>query len=200
MLVVDSCDNPTEQGALVMSEISERYRKVASQFMQRAKAVPDGAWDKPSPCEGWLARDIVRHIVEWMPAFFLSYAAIEFPKTPSVDADPVGAWEVVSDAIQAALDDPDVAAREFDMPMGRLTLEQAVAMICIGDVLVHTWDLARATGLDEALDAGEVHRLVEAMEQMDEPMRQSGHYGARIEVPGDVDEQTRLIAFTGRRP
>ena len=98
------------------------------------------------------------------------------------------------------LDDPEIAAREVDMPMGRLTIEEAIAMICIGDVLVHTWDLARATGLDEALDADEVHRLVDSMEPMDEPMRQSGHYGPRVEVPGDADEQTRLIAFTGRRP
>jgi hypothetical protein len=48
--------------------------------------------------------------------------------------------------------------------MGRYTGEDAVATFCIGDVLVHTWDLARATGLYEALDPDEVHRLVEAME------------------------------------
>jgi uncharacterized protein (TIGR03086 family) len=65
---------------------------------------------------------------------------------------------------------------------------------------VHTWDLARATGLDETLDADEVHRLVEAMEPMDEAMRSSGHYGPRVDVPADADEQTRLLAFTGRRP
>jgi uncharacterized protein (TIGR03086 family) len=185
---------------MVMSEISERYRRVASQFTQRVKSVPDGGWDNPAPCEGWVARDVVRHIVDWMPGFFQSYTGLEFPKAPSVDADPVAAWEVVDDAIQALLDDPEVAEREFDMPIGRLTVEQAIAMICIGDVLVHTWDLARATGLDEALDADEVHRLVDSMEPMDEPMRQSGHYGPRVEVPGDADEQTRLIAFTGRRP
>jgi hypothetical protein len=34
----------------------------------------------------------------------------------------------------------------------------------------------------------------------DEQMRQSGHYGPRVEIADDADEQTRLIAFTGRRP
>ena len=53
-----------------MSEISERYRKVAAAFTQRAEAVPDDAWDNPAPCEGWVARDIVGHLVEWLPAFF----------------------------------------------------------------------------------------------------------------------------------
>jgi uncharacterized protein (TIGR03086 family) len=183
-----------------MSEIAERYRKVAGQFTQRAKSVPDTAWDNPAPCEGWVARDVVRHIVEWMPAFFLSNADIEFPQAPSVDEDPVGAWTVVNDALQGALDDPETAAHEFDMRVGRYTVENAIATFCLGDILVHTWDLARATGLDESLDADEVHLMVEAMEPIDDLLRQSGQYGPRVDVPGGADEQTKLIAFTGRRP
>jgi hypothetical protein len=35
---------------------------------------------------------------------------------------------------------------------------------------------------------------------LDATIHQSGHYGPRVEVPDDADEQTRLIAFTGRRP
>jgi len=186
--------------ARVTSEISERYTRVAGQFTRRVRAVPEGAWDNPAPCDGWVARDVVRHLVEWIPAFFRSNAGLELPTGPPVDEDPVGAWVVVDDGIQARLDDPEVAGRGFDMRMGRYTFEQAVDTFCTGDLLVHTWDLARATGLDEALDADEVHRMFEAMEPVDEIMRRSGHYGPRVEVPGDADEQTKLIAFTGRRP
>lgn len=75
----------------------------------------------------------------------------------------------------------------------------AWAVLCGGDVLVHTWDLAPATGLDESLDAEEVHRMVDGMEPHDEALRASGHYGPRVEVPDDADEQTRLLAFMGRR-
>jgi uncharacterized protein (TIGR03086 family) len=183
-----------------MSEISERYKKTAGRFTQRANEVPDDAWDNPAPCEGWVARDVVRHMVEWMPGFFESNAGLELPAPPSVDEDPVGAWQVVSDALQGALDDPEIAAREFEMRMGRYSIEDAIATFCIGDVLVHTWDLARATGLDEALDADEVHRMFEGMEPLDDLLRKSGQYGARVDVPADADEQTRLIAFTGRQP
>ena len=73
-------------------------------------------------------------------------------------------------------------------------------MLATNDILVHTWDLARATGLDETLDPDEVHSLYEGMQPMDEALRQSGHYGPRVPVPDDADEQTKLIAFTGRRP
>jgi Mycothiol maleylpyruvate isomerase N-terminal domain len=59
---------PNEAGEVVVSEISDRYRRVAGQFTQRVEAVPDGAWDNPAPCEGWVARDVVGHLVEWMKA------------------------------------------------------------------------------------------------------------------------------------
>jgi uncharacterized protein (TIGR03086 family) len=183
-----------------MSEITERYRNVAAQFTDRVRSVPDEAWDNPAPCDGWDARDVVRHLVEWIPGFFASHTGVVLPTGPSVDDDPLGAWTVVDDAIQAILDDPEVAGREHDLPMGRMTLEQAVGMVCIGDVLVHTWDLARATGLDETLDAAEVHGMLAGMEPMDEMLRSSGHFGPRVEVPDTADEQTRLIAFTGRHP
>ena len=33
-----------------------------------------------------------------------------------------------------------------------------------------------------------------------EELRASGPYGPKVTVPADADEQTRLIAFTGRQP
>lgn len=185
---------------IAMSEISERYRKVAAAFTERVRAVPQAAWDNPAPCEGWVARDVVRHLVEWMPGLFLGRAGMEVPDGPSADEDPESAWVVASGAIQAALDNPALATREFESQAGRHTVERAVDMLGTPDVLVHTWDLARATGLDETLDPEEVHRLFVGLEPYDELLRTSGHYGPRIAVPDDADEQTKLIAFTGRRP
>ena len=79
-----------------------------------------------------------------------------------------------------------------------MTLEATVGMFGIGDVLVHTWDLARATGLDERLDADEVHRLLVVMEPNDAVMRQGTAFGPKVPCPDDADEQTKLLAFTGR--
>ncbi len=49
-------------------EIADRYRRVAGGFTDRVQAVPDEAWEQPAPCEGWVARDVVGHLVEWVPA------------------------------------------------------------------------------------------------------------------------------------
>jgi uncharacterized protein (TIGR03086 family) len=164
------------------------------------EAVPADAWENPAPCEGWVARDVVRHLVEWLPGFFFTTWDVEAPSIPSVDDDPAAAWAAVDGAIQAGLDNPTIADAERDTPLGPATFVATIDQICTDDVLVHTWDLARATGLDETLDPDEVHRYVSGMEQWDNVMRQSEHYGSRVEVPEDADEQTRLIAFTGRQP
>ena len=183
-----------------MSEHADRYRKLSEGFRRRLTAVPDDAWENPAPCEGWVARDVVRHLVEWLPDFFFDRWGIERPQGPSVEEDPVGAWEAVDGTIAAALEDPDVATRVEQTPMGPMSFEQAVDMIGTSDVFLHTWDLARATGLDETLDADEVARMLESMEPYDVPLRESGHYGPRVPVPDDADDQTKLIAFIGREP
>jgi uncharacterized protein (TIGR03086 family) len=184
----------------LLTDAADRYRLVAGTFTETARRMPADAWDDPAPCEGWMARDVVGHMVEWMPAFLAS-APIEVRAGPSVGDDPLGAWVALSDSLQSALDDPEVAARTFTHERaGTHTIEAAIGMFFLGDILVHTWDLARAGGFEVNLDPDEVHALLGGMEGMEEVLRESGHYGPRVEVPADADEQTRLIAFTGRHP
>jgi uncharacterized protein (TIGR03086 family) len=189
-----------------MTEIATRFERVAAGFTARVEAVPTDAWERPAPCEGWVARDVVQHLVEWLPGpgFLLGSFGVDTGPIPSVETDPAAAWAVVRDAIQHALVDPATATRVEDCgPPGRLSLEAAVDMTCTPDVLIHTWDLARATGLDERLDPDEVHRQLAGVEglppEVDKAMRDSGHFGPRVAVSDDADEQTRLLAFMGRR-
>ena len=106
-----------------------------------------------------------------------------------------------TDAVQALLDDPNSAEREHDLPhIGRMTLGQATDMIYTNDVFMHRWDLARATGQDETLDADKCAAMLTGMLAMDDALRQSGQYGPRVPVPDDADVQTKLLAFIGRTP
>src|SRR4051812_21376221 len=99
-----------------MSEIAERYRRVARRFTARVNEVPADAWANPAPCEGWLTRDVVRHLVEWIPAFLADAGGPALPTGPSVDDDPAGAWRTLDTAIQSLLDDPVASAREISHP------------------------------------------------------------------------------------
>ena len=184
-----------------MAAPADEHRRIAAAFTATVEAVDPGAWARPAPPEGWDARDVVRHLVEWFPAFLDGAAGITLRAGPSVDDDPVGAWRTQTDAVQALLDDPDTADREHDLPhIGRMSLAQATDMIYTSDVFLHRWDLARATGQDETLDPEKCAAMLERMLPMDEALRQSGHYGPRVHVPDDADVQTKLLAFIGRRP
>ncbi|HRI98520.1 MAG TPA: TIGR03086 family protein, partial [Nocardioides sp.] len=151
--------------------------------------------------EGWAARDVVRHLVEWFPSFLAAGASVELPPGPSVDEDPAGAWRHLQDQVQALLDDPATADRVLSNPhIGDVPLPRAVSQFFTADVFMHTWDLARATGQDATLDADRCAAMLAGMEPMEEVIRASGQYGPRVEVPADADAQTRMLGFIGRDP
>lgn len=184
----------------IVGEVADRFRRLSEGFTARVAAVPPDGWANPSPCEGWTARDVVAHMVG-NAGFLLGLIAVEPPAGPSADEDPVAAWAAARDALQRALDDPQVAGREYHSQAmgGRGTFEQAVDRFGNLDALVHTWDLARAAGLDERLDPDEVHRAFEAAQPMDAMLRSPGACGPKLEAPPGADEQTRFLAFLGRR-
>lgn len=180
---------------------ADEHRRIAGVFTDRVRGVRPEAWDSPAPCEGWAARDVVRHLVEWFPDFLKAGAGVELPNGPSVDDDPVAAWTVHSDGVQALLDDPATTTKVLSNPhIGEVPLDQAVDRFYTADVFMHTWDLARATGQDERLDPKKCAQLLEGMLPMDDVLRGSGQFGPRVEVPEDADVQTRMLAFIGRNP
>ena len=75
-----------------MTEQSDRFRRVAEAFTERVDGVPEGGWDAPAPVEGWVASEVVGHLVEWLSGLFFGAWGIEAPPAPPVDDDPAGAW------------------------------------------------------------------------------------------------------------
>ncbi len=180
---------------------ADDHRRIAGTFTARVLGTPAAAWDNPAPPEGWVARDVVRHLVEWFPSFLEDGAGVKLAGGPSVDDDPAAAWRVHSDAVQSLLDDPATAGKTLsDKHIGEVPLDRAVSRFYTTDVFMHTWDLARATGQDETLDSARCAELLAGMEPMDAALRSSGHYGPRVEVAAGADAQTRLLAFIGRNP
>lgn len=178
---------------------AEEHRRVAGVFTDRVVGTTD--WDAPAPVEGWVARDVVRHLVEWFPSFLEAGAGVRLERGPSVDADPLAAWRVHTDAVQRLLEDPGTPSKVLSNPhIGDVPLDEAVDRFYTSDVFMHTWDLARATGQDEALDPEKCAALLAGMEPLDDVLRASGQYGPKVEVPADADVQTRLLGFIGRTP
>ena len=52
----------------IPSDPPERHRAIAGRFTEAVRATTD--WDAPTPVPQWVARDVVRHVVEWVPGMF----------------------------------------------------------------------------------------------------------------------------------
>ena len=186
---------------MIPAEPAAEHRSVAGTFGTRVRGVAADAWDAPAPVAGWRARDVVRHLVEWFPAFLADGSPLRLSPGPSVDDDPVAAWEHHASGVQAILDDPASAALTFAHPrLPAMPLPQAVAQFYTADVFMHTWDLARATGQDDDLDEERCQALLTGMEPMDAMLRASGQYGPRVAVAADASWCDRLVGFIGRDP
>lgn len=178
---------------------AERHREIGRLFT--ARVLGTRSWDAPTPVTGWVARDVVRHLVEWLPGFLAGGSPVRLPALPSVDDDPVGAWQAHVDAVQALLDDPATAGLILaNRHVGEVPVDRAIDQFYTTDVFMHTWDLARATGQDDHLDAQTCALLLAGMEPMEDAIRSSGEFGARVPVPADADAQTRMLGFIGRDP
>ncbi|PKZ65416.1 TIGR03086 family protein [Gordonia terrae] len=178
-------------------DAAARHRDVAAGFADVVAGVTD--WNAPTPVDGWVARDVVAHLVDWFTGF-LAAGGVELPAGPTVADDPAGAWSAHASGVQALLDGPS-AEDTFTHPMaGEHRLADAVDQFYTADVFMHTWDLARSQGMTPDLDAAFAQRLLDGMASIDEMLRSSGQYGPKVEVPDDADVVSRLMGFIGRDP
>lgn len=113
--------------------------------------------------------------------------------------------------VEAVLDDPELAGIECDTAAGRMTVAQQIDEVVSDDMVLHGWDLARATGQDETMDLDDVERLWLATtalpSELLEKYRTPGAlgpgvevFGPEVEVPEDAPLQDRLLDLIGRDP
>lgn len=111
--------------------------------------VGDGQWPGPTPCPGWNVRDLVTHIISGNQMFARILRG-ELPGPPAgaataAGSSPPGAYRAAADQVLAAFRRPGVMEATFTVPFG--TVPGSVALhLRITELLVHGWDLARATG------------------------------------------------------
>ncbi|ADG78956.1 maleylpyruvate isomerase N-terminal domain-containing protein [Tsukamurella paurometabola] len=174
-----------------------RHRAVAATFAEVSRSISD--WDAPTPVPEWRARDVVSHLVEWLPGF-LESVGVELIGAPANAVAPAEAFGLLTAAVQGLLDAPDADRIVSTQMMGELPLNQLVDRFYTADVFMHTWDLARSNAITPDLDETFARGLHTGLESMGEMLQQSGQFGAPIEPPADSDEVVSLMAFIGRDP
>jgi uncharacterized protein (TIGR03086 family) len=180
-----------------VSEVSDRYARIAGGFTARIAAVPAQAWEARSPCTEWAARDVAVHVVDTHHRVLATLTTSE-PQSIARDDDLAGAFGEASSAVLSSLGDPALAVATVGGPFGEQPFESLVGRLLCADTLIHTWDLARATAQDEALDPDAVAKALEFLTPIDEAIRRPGGFGPKIEPEVGADTQTRLLNFAGR--
>jgi uncharacterized protein (TIGR03086 family) len=160
------------------------------------------AWAAASPCEGWTAADVVTHVIGNVHAFINTVGGDTAggPPEPAGQEDLVERWdraEAVADRVLGTCDDP---AAILPMMLGPRQITVAfVIEALLRDVVIHTWDVARATGGDEALPPHLVTAATAALASLPVPIRLRGYYAGPLDPPADASDQIRLLAESGRR-
>ena len=181
-----------------MSEVAERWGRIADAFTARIEGVPPGAWSNASPCSDWTAHDVAKHVVD-TTRMLLTRVTGGDPTPPDSYDDLLAAWKVESDGVRAALNDPEKAKTEVKGMGGTQPFEALAGGVMCADALIHTWDLARATGQDDRLDPEGMKAARAFLEPNDEMLRVPGGFGPKVDPPAGADEQTRFLAFVGRQ-
>ena len=173
-----------------------RITKLIDDFDARVKSAGNDKWDAGAPCEDWKARDVVAHVAGNLNRVSAGLQGQQ-PREIGADEDIVSAWNTAKEGFQMALPTADLT-QSVPGPFGPMPAEQLIGRIIATDVLVHTWDLARATGGDETLDQEAVAGSYSGLKPMSEMLRRPGVMGPEVTAPEGADLQTQFLSFTGR--
>lgn len=154
-------------------------------------------WGAPSPCDGWTARDVVRHLVDTQREFLTSHGA-DLGAAPDVDSDPAVAWRDHAGRVADLLADGRLADIAFDGYFGPTTVGKAFEQFYLFDMVAHRWDIARAVGRDASFTDAELDELEAGIASFGDALYAEGICRQGVQAPDGADRQTRVLAQLGR--
>jgi uncharacterized protein (TIGR03086 family) len=154
-----------------------------------------------TPCDQWAVRDLLNHLVGGGHMFAMCLRGESLPDEAPGDLigdDHVGAFDAAIANFLAALDSTTDLGAPVTLPFATVPADVALR-IAAADLLLHSWDLARATGQAYAPPAGLVESAAPFFQQFVQPeVREHGFFGAEVSAPADASAFDRLVAFSGR--
>jgi uncharacterized protein (TIGR03083 family) len=167
-------------------DIAELHLAVCRRFGETVRSA-QGKWDRRSPCDEWDARGVLEHVIGFHDVLVLRPLGLK-PDRPR--EDPLVRWQLTYDSLAEAL----MPGRATQLEIRRLIPKLS------RDVLVHTWDLARAVGADDRLDPAWCELFYAGLPADSDALAASGMFSAPVLVSNETDLQARLLARLGRDP
>jgi uncharacterized protein (TIGR03086 family) len=186
-------------------DLLDAYRRSLTEFTERVRQVPPEYWERPTPCSDWDVRGLVNHLVNedrWTVPIMGGATIAEVGDRFDGDLlgdDPAGNAAEAADQAEASVSAPGALDRTVHLSFGDVPAEEYVRQL-LADHLIHSWDLAAATGLDRRLDPDAVRACAEWFTEREDMYRAGGAIGPPVAVPETADGQSRLLGAFGRDP
>jgi uncharacterized protein (TIGR03086 family) len=187
---------------LSTSEVRDVYERTSAGFLDRVHATGEN-WAAPTTRPGWDVRDLVNHVVNeerWATELFAGATITEIGHGLDGDLlgdDPVATVVRAGAAALAAVQTAGAVEGVVQLSSGEHPGREYTMQLA-ADHLIHTWDLARAVGADETLDADAVVAVLDWFEGTEALYREMGVIGPRIEVEAGAEPQELLLGRFGR--
>ena len=172
--------------------------------------IPDDLLDAPTPCPAYTVGDLVDHVGGAALAFTgaAEKDMSEVTATgPSGDASRLGDdWRtrVPRDLVRMAEAWRDPTAWTGMTRAGGVELPGEVAgLVALDELVMHGWDIARATEQDYDCDLPSleaVHGFVAQFSAPGQEAARAGLFGPVVDVPDDAPLLDRVVGLAGRDP
>ncbi len=175
---------------------------------RRLTALLDGVRDDllaaPTPCPEYTVGDLLDHLVGLAGAFHDAAtktpgpAAATAPRPSAADLPPDWRRSLPTrlDALAAAWADP--AAWTGTTQAGGVTMPaEAMGVVALDELVLHGWDLARATGQDYTCGPAEAEAVIGLLSAAPGA---GGMFGPPVPVPDDAPPLHRALGLGGRDP
>lgn len=182
----------------------------ATRMTDLVRGTPEDRLDGPTPCSDYTVADLLDHISNLAEAF-TDAARKSSPQAegtpPAGDESHLNVdWHTRTpqrlDALVHAWRAPD--ARTGMTNAGGIEMPgEIAAAVALEELVVHGWDLARATGQPFAVDDDALHAVigfVSAFSGPDQAELRGSAYGDPTPIGADATLLDRAIALTGRDP
>jgi uncharacterized protein (TIGR03086 family) len=187
-------------------DLVELHGRCGRRFAALVAGVGAEQWHDDTPCSEWDVRTLVHHLLDeqlWVSLLFEGLTIDQVGDRFEGDllGDDASTWAgLVASSIEeahAAVAKPDALKRTVHLSFGD-TSGQEYVMQLTADLAIHAWDLARATGQDDAIDPHAVALLLPWAEANAEMLTGSGMFGSPIGVGPDAPDEVRLLGLIGR--
>jgi len=175
---------------VALSEVASQHLRACSGF-SLVVATGEGRWDRPTPCTDWDARGLVEHVIGFHDVLVLRPLGAK-PERPK--GDPIPRWEVTYGALTTLFH-----GYGEQMPTSPVDLPRLLPALRT-EVLVHTWDLAMALGVEAELDEELCAIALAEAQEHEAEYGASGMFSASVPVASGAAVTDRLVALLGRDP